>query len=179
MLTIDNTVFALVDVQGKLAQLMDDKTALFDNLQRLVQGVRLLELPILWMEQNPEKMGPTIPELQPHLEGMTPLAKMSFGCCGDRQFMEALEATGRNQVLIAGIEAHVCVYQTAAGLVSRGFEVEVVADAVSSRSASNREMALRKLMQCGVRLTSVEMCLFELLGTAEHDAFRDMLKIVK
>lgn len=179
MLTKDNTVLVLVDVQGKLAQLMDGKEALFQNLRKLVQGVQLLGLPIVWLEQNPAGLGPTIPELAELLQEQKPIAKLSFSCCGDEAFMAALRATGRKQVLLAGIETHVCIYQTAADLVRLGCEVEVVADGVSSRTAANRELALRKMQQLGARLTSVEMALFELLGKADGPAFKAMLKIVK
>ena len=179
MLTTDNSVLVLVDVQGKLAQLMDGKEALIQNLRKLVQGVQVLDLPIVWLEQNPAGLGPTIPELAEWLQGQKPIAKYSFSCCGEEGFMAALGATGRKQVLLAGIEAHVCIYQTAADLVKLGLEVEVVADGVSSRTAANRELALRKMQQLGARLTSVEMALFELLGKAEGPAFKAMLKIVK
>lgn len=179
MLKTHNTVFVLVDVQGKLAQLMDGKDALFQNLRKLVQGVQVLEVPILWLEQNPAGLGPTIPELAELLQGQKPMAKTHFSCCGDEAFMAALRATGRKQVLLAGLEAHVCIYQTAADLVRQGYEVEVVADCVSSRAAANRELALQKMQQLGARLTSVEMALFELLGKAEGPAFKAMLKIVK
>jgi nicotinamidase-related amidase len=179
MLTTNNTLLALVDVQGRLAQLMDGKEALFQNLRKLVQGAQVLGLPILWLEQNPAGLGPTIPELAELLQVQKPIAKFSFSCCGDGDFMTALRATGRRQVLLAGIEAHVCIYQTAADLLSSGYEVEVVTDGVSSRTAANRELALGKMQQLGARLTSVEMALFELLGKAEGPAFKAMLKIVK
>lgn len=179
MLKTDDTVLVLVDVQGKLAQLMDGKEALYQNLRKLVQGFQVLGLPILWVEQNAAGLGPTIPELAELLVGQTPLAKFSFSCCGEADFMEKLRATGRRQVLIAGIEAHVCIYQTATELLKLGYEVEVVADGVSSRTAANRELALHKMPQLGARLTSVEMALFELLGKAEGPAFKAMLKIVK
>lgn len=179
MLTTNNTVLVLVDVQGRLAQAMDGKDALFQNLRKLVQGVQVLGLPIVWLEQNPAGLGPTIPELAELLQAQKPIAKFSFSCCGDASFMAALHASGRKQVLLAGIEAHVCIYQTAADLVKLGYEVEVVADGVSSRTAANRELALQKMQQFGARLTSVEMALFELLGKAEGPAFKAMLKIVK
>ena len=179
MLTTDNTVLVLVDVQGKLAQAMDGREALAQNLRKLVQGVQVFGLPILWLEQNPAGLGPTIPELAELLPGQTPIAKCSFSCCGDEPFMTALRSTGRKQVLLAGIEAHVCIYQTAADLLNLGYEVEVVADAVSSRTAHNRQLALAKVQQLGARLTGVEMALFELLGKAEGPAFKAMLRIVK
>jgi nicotinamidase-related amidase len=179
MLTVGNAVLVLVDVQGKLAQIMFEKDALFTNLQKLVRGMQALSVPIIWLEQNPERMGATIPELRELLASATPIHKMSFSCCGEPVFVARLEALGRRQALLAGIEAHVCVYQTAADLVRRGGEVEVVADAVSSRTSANREIGLERARGAGARLTSVETCLFELLGTAEHAAFKDILRIVK
>jgi nicotinamidase-related amidase len=179
MLTTDDSVVVLVDVQGKLAQLMDGKEALFQNLRRLVRGAQVLGLPILWLEQNPVGLGPTIPELAELLPAQKPIAKLSFSACGEERFLAALRATGRRQVLLAGIEAHVCIHLTAVDLLRLGFQVEVVADAVSSRAAVNRELALRRLERLGVGLTSVEMALFELLGRAEGPAFKAMLQIVK
>lgn len=179
MLKLEHTVLVLVDVQGKLAQLMDGRDALFENLRKLVQGVQVLRVPILWLEQNPAGLGPTIPELASLLPGQTPISKLSFSSCGEPAFVEQLRASGRRQILLAGIEAHVCVYQTAVDLLKRGHEVEVVVDAVSSRAAENKRIALEKLQQLGARLTSVEMALFELLGKAEGPAFKALLKIVK
>lgn len=179
MLTLENTVFALVDVQGRLAQLMHEKERLFDSLQRLVRGMQALKVPIIWMEQIPDKMGPTIAELSLLLPDQQPIAKTSFSCWGEPAFRQALGATGKQQVLIAGIEAHVCVYQTAVDLVAESYHVEVVEDAVSSRTKENRRMGLHRCEQGGARLTTVEMALFEMMRTAEHSAFKEALAIVK
>ena len=179
MLNVNDTLQVLVDVQGKLAQIMHERDQLFDALERLVRGVRVLGLPIIWMEQNPRSLGPTIPELARHLTDLQPMPKLSFSCLGCAEFVAALERQTRRQVLIAGIETHVCVYQTAVGLLERGYEVQVVADAVSSRCASNRQIGLERVRQEGAKLTSVEMCLFELLGAAEGPRFKEMLKIVR
>lgn len=179
MLEVGDTVFALVDVQGRLAQTMADRERLFDNLQRLVKGMRALAIPILWLEQNPRGLGPTIPELAALLTDLQPIPKLTFSCCRCPAFMEALQAVGRRQVLLAGIEAHVCIYQTAMDLQAQGYHVEVVADAVSSRTAQNREIALMRLRDAGISLTSVEMALFELLKVAEGPAFKEILAIVK
>jgi len=178
-MTPDNTVFVLVDVQGNLAQAMHGRAPLFRSLQILVRGVRALRIPVMWLEQIPEKLGPTIPELREHLDGLEPVPKRSFSAWGEPAFVSALSGAGRRQVLLAGIEAHVCVYQTARDLESNGYAVEIVADAVSSRTAENRRMGLQKARDAGARLTSVETCLFELLGTAEHPAFRTILGLVK
>ena len=178
MLLRDNTVLIVVDVQGKLAQLMADKQALFANLQRIIRGVQVLDIPILWVEQYPEGMGPTIAEIAPLLLGIEPISKLSFSCCGNGRFMRELTALSRKQVLIAGIETHVCVYQTARDLVHLGYEVEVVADAVSSRTIENREIGLDRIKTSGARLTSTEMALFELLRVAEGEQFKKILKII-
>jgi len=179
MLKIPDTVFILIDVQGKLAQLMHEKETLFNNLTTIVRGIQLLQIPIVWMEQNPAKMGETIPQLKHLLRDNASLPKMSFSGWRDPVSASRIASLGRKQALIAGIESHVCVYQTARDMVDNGYEVEVVADAVSSRIVSSKQIALRKLRDCGVRLTTVEMALFELLETADHPAFRDVLKLVR
>jgi len=179
MMTVNDTVLVLVDVQGKLAELMHEKDLLFDNLRKLIRGAQILKIPIIWTEQVPEKMGSTIPALQELLTSEAPISKTSFSCCGEQAFLDKLEATKRKQVLIAGIETHVCVFQTAADLVRRGYHVEVVADAVSSRTLSNKLIGLEKAKAHGTFLTSVESALFELLRTAAAPEFKDILKLVK
>jgi nicotinamidase-related amidase len=104
---------------------------------------------------------------------------MSFSSCRNDRFLQALNALNRKQVLIAGIETHVCVYQTAAELVDIGYDVQVVTDAVSSRNMENKEIGLQRMRDSGVSLTSVETALFELLKVAEGEQFREILKIVK
>ena len=179
MLSIENTALVIVDVQGKLATLMHEQEALYKNLVTMVKGARALQVPILWMEQLPEKLGPTIPELANELEGLQPMSKATFSCCRHPAFLESLEISNRDQVLLIGIEAHICVYQTAVDLLSAGLHVEVVTDGVSSRTEANKQVALDKLATAGVELTSVEMCLFELMQTAAHPGFRQIAQLIK
>ena len=178
MLTRDDAVLLVVDVQGKLARLMHEAQALFDNLSRLVRGATVLRVPVVATEQNPAGLGPTVEEVRPHLPA-PPLPKMAFSCLGEPAVVEALEATGRPQVLLAGIETHICVYQTARDLLARGGEVHVVADAVSSRAPGNREVGLAKMRAAGAEITSVETALFEMLEAADGPAFKQILAIVK
>jgi nicotinamidase-related amidase len=178
MLKTQDTVLVLVDFQGKLARIVQDSDAVIASARRLVRGAAVLDVPVLWTEQNPRGLGATVPELAELLPG-EPIAKLSFSCCGEGAFVEALERVGRKGVLLAGIEAHVCVYQTAADLLESGYEVEVVADAVSSRTAENKAIALARMGQLGAAITSVEMALFELLGRAEGARFKRLLEIVK
>ena len=176
---VKDTVFILVDVQGKLAESMHEKAALHDNLRKLVQGMRVLKVPIVWVEQIPEKMGPTIPVLKELLAHCAPISKSSFSCCNEPAVVNKIESTGRRQVLIAGIEAHVCVFQTAADMVRMGYHVEIVADAVSSRTLSNKTIGLERAKAHGAFITSVESCLFDLLRTATAPEFKEILTIVK
>jgi nicotinamidase-related amidase len=179
MLTLESTILVVVDVQGKLAQLMHEKERFFDNLQKVIKGAQVLGLPIIVTEQIPEKLGPTIPELARLLSDVQPLRKISFSCSGSEAFMTALEASGRKQVLLTGMETHVCVYQTAMDLLQSGYEVHVVTDAVSSRAAENKQVGLEKIRAAGAIPTSTEMALFELLRIAEGPQFKEIIRIIK
>jgi len=179
MITTENSALVLVDVQGKLAQTMHNRDGLVDSLKRLVKGAQTLGLPILWAEQNPAGLGPTIPEIATLLPDRKPVSKLSFSCCGCELFMKELEALNRKNLFIAGIEAHVCVYQTAADLVNLNYNVQVVSDAVSSRTPANRQIGLEKSKEAGAGLTSTETLLFELLKIAKGDKFKEIIKIVK
>jgi nicotinamidase-related amidase len=179
MLSVGNTVLLIIDIQEKLFRVMYEKEPLIDNARKLIQGCRVLGVPVLLTEQYSKGLGPTVAEVTELIPEVAPLEKLSFGCCGDEGFMRALKAVSRKQVLITGIETHVCVYQTAAALLEMGYEVQVVADAVSSRTARNRDISLEKMRDMGAGITSVEIALFELLETAGSDKFRDISQIVK
>ncbi len=179
MLEIQNSCLVVIDVQGKLAQLMTDKESLFKNVRILIQAAQILEIPILWCQQVPEALGPTVGEIAELLAGREPIDKASFSCCGDERFTAELNALGKEQVLLCGIETHVCVYQTAMDLMEGGLDVTVVADAVSSRTEQNRHVALTRLAAEGANIRSTEMALFELLKTARHPQFRRIAKLVK
>jgi nicotinamidase-related amidase len=179
MLTIEGTVLVMIDVQGRLAQVMDDAETLFANCRRLIQGAQRLEVPLLVTEQIPDKVGETVPELKALVEHWNPISKTAFSCCGEPEFVSTLQSLNRKQVVLFGIETHVCVYQTARHLLDAGFNVHLVADAVSSRNPRNREIAVQAMMQAGAVLTCTETLLFELMQDARHEKFRDVLKLVK
>jgi nicotinamidase-related amidase len=179
MLEIKNSCLVIVDVQGKLAQLMHDKENLFKNIRILIQAVKELSIPILWCQQVPEALGQTVPEIIELLADNQPINKSAFSCCGDEKFNSELNKTGRQQVLLCGIETHVCIYQTAMDLKSKGSEVHVISDAVSSRTLENKQLALGKLQTNGIDIDCVEMVLFELLKTAQHPSFKIIAKLIK
>lgn len=179
MLTIANTVLLVVDVQGNLAHMMDEKQRLFDNLRKMIEGAHILEVPIIVTEQNPAGLGRTIPEIAYLLTNTQPISKMSFSCCRNEAFLQSLQALKRQQILITGIETHICVYQTTVGLLDLGYEVQVVVDAVASRTADNKAIGLEKMKSIGASVTSTEMALYELLQVAEGPQFKRILKIIK
>ncbi len=179
MFNVDNSVLLLVDVQGQLAQLMHEKEALFKNLEAMIQGMKVLGVPIIWMEQIPSKLGPTTEQIAALMEGETPIEKFAFSCCGEPGFMSRFEELGRRQVLITGIETHICVFQTGMDLMAKGCEVQVVSDCVSSRTRENKEVGLARLANGGAQITSVEMAFFELMKAAKGDAFKQMVKLIK
>lgn len=169
----------IIDVQGRLAECMDGADRMLPSIRRLALGWRALGLPVLLTEQVPEKLGPTREELADAVSGLTPIPKSSFSCCGEPAFMRALEAAGLRRVVLCGIETHVCVWQTARDLLRAGYAVDVCVDAVSSRAAAHREIALARMRDEGARWTLVEMALLEQVGTAKAPAFRTVHALIK
>jgi nicotinamidase-related amidase len=179
MLDIEKCSLVVVDVQSRLAQWMFGREALLKNIQILIKAAKILGIPIVWCQQVPDLLGPTVPEIAELLSDIEPINKASFSCCGDEQFISKLNSLDRRQVLLCGIETHVCIYQTAVDLRSRSYEVSVVADAVSSRTLENKRIGLERIKAEGANLSSTEMVLFELLKTAEHPKFKQIAKLIK
>lgn len=169
----------IVDVQGKLARMVHDSETLLSNIKILIQGCKILNIPIVWLEQNPQGLGQTVPELSALLEDYQPLEKHTFNACDSNNFNKAIIQSGVQQWLVCGIEAHICLYQTTLGLLSNNYDVEVVADCISSRSKANVDIALTKLQSRGAHLTSLEMCLFELVKDSRTAAFKQILSLIK
>ncbi len=179
MLDIQNCCLVVIDIQGKLAQLMHGKEALFKNIQILIKAAEILNIPILWCQQCPDALGPTVPEIKQLLTDNEPINKAAFSCCGAEQFNNKLNELARQQVLLCGIETHVCIYQTTVVLLRKGFNVNVIADAVSSRTPENKQIAIERMAAEGINISCTEMALFELLRTAEHPQFRQIAKLIK
>lgn len=178
MFTVEESCLVVIDIQGKLAAIVDESEAMIANVAKLVQGMRLLDIPIIWMEQNPIRLGGTTPEIAQHMNGQ-PIAKMSFNALMEKDVQEAVKASGRSKFILTGIETHICVYQTACALKEQGYKVEVVVDAMSSRTKENKEIGLAKMQALGILPTSTEMILYELLQTSDHEQFKTILKLVK
>ncbi|MBI4308749.1 MAG: hydrolase [Candidatus Omnitrophica bacterium] len=177
---INDTVLIVVDVQGKLASLMFEHERMVANIERIIKITRILEIPVLWTEQAPDKIGPTVgPVSQLLFPLVKPMPKRAFSCYACAEFKEHINGLRRRQVLLAGIEAHVCVYQTARDLCRHGYEVYLAADAVSSRAQGNKDIAVERMAREGIIITSVEMAACELLGSADHPKFRDVMANIK
>ena len=179
MLEKGNCCLVIVDVQGKLAQLMFEKDKLFKNIQILIKASKILSIPILWCQQQPKAIGVTVPEISNLLTDEKPIDKACFSCCGCEEFNKRLAQTGAKQILLCGIEAHVCIYQTARELSACGKEVHLIADAVSSRTSENKTIAIQRMTAEGVKISSTEMALFEFIRTAEHPQFKQIVSLIK
>lgn len=179
MYTAEDTVLVMIDIQEKLFRVIHEKEALSANTVKLVKGIKLLNIPVIITEQNPAGLGPTLSEISSLLPDVKPITKFDFSCCREEAFLQKLDELKRNQIIVCGIETHICVYQTALDLADMGYEVQVVTDCVSSRIPSNRETALSRMKLEDIMPTSTEMVLFEILGTAKHDKFKEISAIIK
>lgn len=169
----------IIDVQGRLARNVFQPSGLESNISKLIRACQILDVPVLVTEQYPKGLGNTLQQLMELLPGNIPVEKISFSCCGEEEFMKRLRGFNRSNILIAGIEAHVCVYQTAVDLVEFGYNVHLVTDGVSSRTEENRLLGIRCIEKAGATLTSTEMAVFELLRVADGERFKAISGIVK
>jgi nicotinamidase-related amidase len=173
----------LVDAQQRLLSLIPHEQSIVWNLHRLTEGARILAVPWLATEQYPEKLGPTASALQPFLrdnpaQSSVP-GKLTFSCAGCEPFWEALQQLGRRQVVIGGLETHVCVLQTAFDLTTEGFDVFLVVDALGARSDVDHRIALRRMEGAGMTLTTTEAVLFEWCERAGTAEFKQISQIVR
>ncbi len=184
MTRLDRTRAALliIDVQEKLMPVIHEHHAVTANIDRLVRGCHILGVPALLTEQNVKGLGATVPQVRRAFEetsGYTPIEKLCFSCVRNDAFHDALQRLGRKQIIVAGVETHVCMFQTVRDLLDGGYEITIVADAASSRTAENKDIAVRRMIADGAKLSSTEMVLFDLLVESGTDEFRAIAKLVK
>ncbi|MBD3392057.1 MAG: isochorismatase family protein [Chitinivibrionales bacterium] len=175
----DTACLLVIDMQEKFAPAIQSFDAVAGSAAKLMTACRALGVPVIATEQYPRGLGRTIAPIRDLLGGNAPLEKTAFSCTGAEGFAERLQETGADTVVVCGIETHVCVNQTVHALLDQGLCVHVVADAVGSRHAGDHDVALRKMDLAGAVLATVEMSLFELLGDAGHERFREIQKLVK
>jgi len=179
-LETDKAILVVIDIQERLVPAMPQKVyaRLRGTVAMLVEAAKLLGVPVVTTEQYPKGIGHTVAELA-ELCSDKVIEKVSFGCCGEPDFLSAIKETGRSQVIVTGMEAHVCVYQTVLGLLEDGYHVHLVRDAVCSRNKIDFLAGVANAGQAGAVVTSAETVLFQLLKESTHDHFKAISKLVK
>ena len=173
-----DSAFVVIDMQERLVPAMQAPARTLRNTRTLLRAADLVGVPVLLTEQYPEGLGRTVPEIA-QATSAQPIRKMHFSCMEDAGFASAFRATGRRQAVIAGMEAHICVMQTAASLLEEGIEVFVVSDATASRTPDSEQACLRRLGAGGAGIVTTEMVVFEWLGRAGTPAFKEMLPHIR
>jgi nicotinamidase-related amidase len=173
------TALVLVDIQERLVPAMGQKDTVISNCQHLIEAAKLMNIPTLLTEQYPKGLGTTIPEIRDALASYAPIVKTTFSCYGESTFVEELIKTGRKTVLLAGMETHVCVLQTALDLMNNGFAVHLVKDAACSRTEANCRTGVEFMRDAGAVITCTETVLFQLLKAAGTDEFKTIAKRIK
>lgn len=174
-----DSLLLVIDVQERLLPVMETPETVTDNISLLLAAAREMAVSVLVSEQYPKGLGPTVDVLRSQVEEREVLPKMAFSCAGDVAIADAIAASGRRNIVICGIEAHVCVLQSALGFLRDGYGVCVTADAVSSRRADSRETALKRMASNGVEIVTTEMVVFEWLHHAGTPEFKALSKLIK
>lgn len=173
-----DSILVVIDMQDRLVPAMQAPARTIRNTRTLLAGATEMDVPVLMTEQYPEGLGHTVKDL-PQPQGAQVLPKMHFSCMEDPAFARAFRALGRRQAVLAGMEAHICVTQTAASLMEDGIEVFVVSDATASRTLESEAACIARLSACGAGIVTTEMVLFEWMGQAGTPAFKTLLPLIK
>lgn len=175
----ENALLLVVDYQKKLLAAFKESEATLQNCIKLIRFAKIMGIPIIWTEQYPKGLGPTTDEVRNELLHLAPIEKLTFSCFGEPRFVSAVSAHLQGQLMVCGIETHICVEQTTLDGIAAGYQVHVVADACASRKIQDHEIGLRKMERAGGVLTCSEMAMYEILRAADAKEFREVLKIVK
>lgn len=176
----ERTALVVVDLQEKLLPAIEGSERVVKNSLLLMRLAEVLDLPVVLTSQYKKGLGEILPEVRAAAPGSEPLDKVAFGCFGDPAFLERLRSLqGRDQLLVTGIEGHICVCQTVLGALEKGYDVHVAADAVGSRTEENYRLGLARMERAGALLSSAEMATYELLGRSDGQAFKKMLPHIK
>jgi len=167
----------IIDIQEKIIRPIFNKDSIIKNIKKLIDAYQILEENIFISEQNPLKLGATIPELLPK-NGFKKIEKMEFSLANIKEFLEELKNKKITNLIVCGIETHICIQQTALDCLQKGFEVILVSDAMSSRNMKDHEIALQRMIQSGAILTTTESIIFELCKTADRKEFKEIRNII-
>ncbi len=175
----DETALLIIDVQERLAAVMEKKGQVVGNTLHLVALAGMLGIPVVVTEQYPKGLGRTVPEIAAALPSVQPIEKLSFDCCGEPSFMDRIRLLGRKKFVVTGMETHICVLQTSVGLLREGLGVHLVQDAVCSRTGDNWRSGLEFVRDAGGVVTNTETVLFQLLGAAGTPEFKAIASRIK
>lgn len=179
MLNTNKALLMIIDIQGKLAEVVNESEKHNAAAMKMIAGAQALELPILLTAQAPHKIGHTTDQVRELLPEQHEFPRVGFSIFTSPEIQEALEASGRKQIILCGFESHICVYQSALDLMEAGYEVYILIDAVSSRDPQNKKYILKELRAEGAHLINVETALYAMMRDANHPAFKQVSKIVR
>ncbi len=175
----EKTALLIIDMQERVLNVMNEIENVILNILKLINGFKVMNIPVYFTEQYPKGLGTTEKRIKEALENLEAIQKMSFSCIGAGDLFNELKSKNISQIVVCGIESHVCVQQTVLDLIANGFQVDLAADAVTSRRKFDFEIALNRMRANGAEVTTTESILFELLNLCGTDEFRAVSKIVK
>jgi nicotinamidase-related amidase len=175
----EKTGLLIIDLQEKLMQVMGQRQRVADNIKKLVLLSKLFDFPVILTEQYPKWLGPTLPEVAESLPACQPISKLHFNCCDVDAFNHRLDSEDLRNVIVTGVESHICVFQTCVSILERGYRVHVPQDAVDSRTDENWRVGLDLMKQAGAVITSTETVIYQILKKAGTKEFKQMLKVIK
>ena len=179
LLKAENTCLLIIDIQKRILPVIKDYKLVVENTLKLIKGFKAMSLPIYFTEQYPKGLGATEEQIVNELEGIKPIEKMTFSCSGAGELFNIFRTISHSQIVVCGIESHVCVQQTVLDLIENGFQVNLAADAISSRKEKDYNFAISRMRHQGAEVTTTEAILFELLNVCGTDVFKQVSKIVK
>ena len=179
MFKIEDTLVLVIDFQVRLMPAIHNHEELERKTEAFIKGCRILDIPILTMQQYTKGLGETSPVLKEALGEFEYIEKITFSCCGNSEFTVKLHESGRKNIVVTGIEAHICVQQTVLDLLANGYNVYVIADCIGSRSETDRVYAENRMKQAGAVITTMESVLFEFLVRADHPKRKEISNLVK
>lgn len=179
LLEAENSALLIIDLQEKLLKAISNQSIVLINSKKLIKAAQILEMPIYYTEQYPEGLGETVEILKDDLQTAMKFRKMSFSAVQQKGILNAFEERNIEQIVIAGVEAHICVLQTVFDLIAKNYAVFVVADAIGSRKEFDFQIALQRMQNMGAEIITTEMFLFEALKTAESSKFKEISKLAK
>ncbi len=179
LLKRSRSALLIVDVQERFAPVINDMDAIVENIVKLIRGCKILDIPVFYTEQYPKGLGRTVKEVLQYLSDVEPVEKLRFSTCCENAIMKPLKTKAVQQIILVGIETHVCMLQSALDFTEAGFQVHVVKDATGSRKNADRDTALQRLIQQGITVTTTESALFELTEFAGTDEFKQISGLVK